>query len=82
MLDLDVLRCEFVHFVYLWTGKAQWGIDCDVEYFEDLSEELYNSIKIVENLGNCPIDPVVWDNIRACIERIQAAGFTSFCNNC
>jgi hypothetical protein len=82
MLDLDTLRCEFVKLVYYWTGKAQWGIQCDLAYFTTLSTQMYNYIYLVANEDECNFDDEVWDNIRALIEQIQAAGFAEFCNQC
>jgi len=82
MLDLDTLRCEFARLVYVWTGKTQWGINCDLTLLENLSTEFYNSIAMLENISECDIDDQVWDNIRVNIERIQAAGIADFCANC
>lgn len=82
MLDIDTLRCEFVRLVYTWTGKAQWGIQCNLAYLQTLSMEFYNYIQMIENIDECDVPHTVWDDIRANIERIQAAGIADFCNNC
>jgi hypothetical protein len=81
-MNLDILRCEALRLSVLYTQKLMWGIECDVELFENQIITLLNQVWMIENIQNCPIPATLYREIEVCINRLQSTPIASFCNNC
>ena len=82
MIDINILKCELAKATYLFTGKMNWGIDCDIDELLCKINSLYNYISIIENAAKCPVSSTVWNDIRTCEQQIQAVPAASLCRGC
>lgn len=80
MIDVNILKCEFVRLLALYSARRLWGLECDDIFCNVV--ELYNYIKIVENISTCAVDSNIWEDIAACVARIQSGNHAARCNNC
>jgi hypothetical protein len=81
-MNLDILRCEALRLAVLYAQKRLWGIECDVELFNNQILTLLNQVWMVESIADCPIPASLYREIEICINRLQDSPIASFCNNC